>query len=142
MNRYLFAICLLFGFTYSCHGQQGPTQPSVSLSWTQSNTPGVTANCVYRSTGAGTTPAPPAIFCSTTPVTSYIDNGVTANTTYVYAATAKIGSTEGAYSNDVTAAIPISPNAPNLNPPSETGESKPGKEPNLQAVVRWKLKSS
>jgi len=111
MKRLILAIVVtLFCCAYSC-GQNGPTVPSVTLQWTQSTTTGITANCVYRSTGSGTTPAPPAIFCSTAPITSYVDTTVTVGTVYVYAVTAQASGAESAYSTPVTtAAIPANPN--------------------------------
>jgi hypothetical protein len=114
-RRLLFALwCILCCSAYSC-GQNGPTPPSVTLNWTQSTGPGtITANCVYRGSVVGTYTLP-AIFCSTAPVTTYTDLTVTRGTTYHYAVTAKAGATEGGYSNDATAAIPVAPAPPNLN---------------------------
>jgi len=115
MNRVLQSFILLvfvaLSSAYTC-GQNGPSQPSVALTWIQSTSSGVTANCVYRSTGSGSTPAPPAIYCSTAAITTWTDSTVSASTTYVYAVTAKVGSTESAYSTTATAAIPAAPAAP------------------------------
>jgi len=107
-----FRSALLVICAASAFGQNGPTQPTVSLKFNQSPLTGITANCFYRSTGAGTTPAPPAIYCSTAPVTSYTDPTVSANTTYVYAVTAKVGATESAYSSPATAVVPANPAPP------------------------------
>jgi len=134
--RYL-PLFLLFNVYLHC--QNGPSKPSVALSWTQSTTPGVTINNVYRCTQSGTTactPAPPSIFTSTAPITSYTDNSVNASTNYYYAVTATVGSTESAYSNVVEAAIPASPNAPVLNAPTTT--AKLNTEETLQAKVEWR----
>lgn len=134
LNTLLFAFTLLT-CSFTCTAQNGPTQPTVALTWTQSTSTGVTANCVYRGSAAGTYILP-AIFCSTAPITSYIDSTVVASTTYHYAVTAKVGSTESGYSNDVTAAVPASPNAPVLNTPTETGKiESPGQ--GLVAEVKW-----
>src|SRR5208337_2609160 len=87
------------------------TQHAATLSWTQSTTAGVTANNVYRGTVSGgpytllTTTALPA-------ATTYVDNSVTGGTTYYYVVTALIGASESAFSNQATAAIPATPNAP------------------------------
>lgn len=110
---------LMFTLMYSCHAQNGPTSPSVQLNWTQSTTPGVTANCVYRGT-ATKVYTMPALFCSTAPIVSYTDNSVVRGTTYFYAVTAQAGKIESQFSNEATAPVLL------VNPPSGTGsvESK------------------
>lgn len=90
----------------ACPAQNGPTQPSVTLNWTQSTTTGVTKNCVYRGTATGVY-AKPALFCSTAPITSYQDQQVTRGTTFFYAVTASVGGTESNFSNEVTATPPV-----------------------------------
>lgn len=141
--RSILPIYLLFAAAYSC-GQNGPTQPTVNLSWTQSTTPGVTANCVYRgSTVAGKYDLP-AMFCSTLPVTSFTDQTVVRGTTYHYAVTAQVGKTEGGYSNDAVATVPQSPAPPSLNLPTET-KMLPNALPitaDLVANVQWIQKSA
>lgn len=102
--RVLRVLPLLFTLMYSCHAQNGPTQPSVQLSWTQSATPGVTANCVYRGT-ATKVYTMPALFCSTAPVTTFTDNTVVRGTTYFYAVTAQVGKIESQFSNEATAPV-------------------------------------
>ena len=112
MKKLLCLPILILLCAFSCHAQNGPTVPSVVLSWTQSTTTGVTGNCVYRSLGSGTTPAPPAIFCSTTAITTYTDTTVTVGDVYVYAVTALANGAESAYSATFTTpAIPADPNA-------------------------------
>lgn len=130
----LLPVCLVLT-AYSC-GQNGPTIPSATLSWTQSTTPGVTANCVYRGTTAGTYQKP-ALFCSTAPITTYTDLTVQRSTTYHYAVTAQIGLVEGPYSNDAVAAIPAAPAAPTVNPPQVT-KLEPGPAPKLTVSVGWR----
>jgi hypothetical protein len=128
------SLTLLSG--YSC-GQNGPTTPSVQLTWMQSTASGVTANCVYRGSASGTYTLP-AIYCSTKPIITYTDTSVTRGTTYHYAITAQVGSTESAYSNDATAAVPLAPSAPVLGTPVETRLRKPmvgEKAPILTAKV-------
>ena len=115
------SLTLLSG--YSC-GQNGPTAPSVQLTWTQSTASGVTANCVYRGSASGTYTLP-AIYCSTKPIITYTDTSVARGTTYHYAITAQVGATESVYSNDATAAVPLSPSAPVLGAPVETRLRKP-----------------
>ncbi len=108
---------------YSC-GQNGPTTPSVALTWTQSTSTGVTANCIYRGTVAGTYTLP-ALYCSTAPITSYTDTTVVRGSAYHYAVTAQVGTEESAYSNDAAAAVPAI-NPPTLGTPKETKLTEPG----------------
>ena len=85
---------------------------TVTLSWTQSTSSGITANKVYRSTTSGSQGT--AIFTSTIPVTTYTDNGpLTNGTSYYYCVTALAGATnESPCSAQATAAIPITLVAP------------------------------
>lgn len=99
----VFALIVLTTLSFS---QSGPTQPSVTLTWTQGSGCTVTADCVYRCTGSACTPAPSALFCSTAPITSYLDSNVLRGTTYVYAVTAKCGATESGYSGTISATPP------------------------------------
>lgn len=96
---------------FSCSGQTGPTAPSVTLTWTQSATAGVTKNCIYRGTVAGVYTTP-ALFCSAAPITSYEDQLVTRGTSYHYAVTAVTGAIEGPYSTDVAVTVQSAPAAP------------------------------
>lgn len=134
MNALALPVLLLACCAYSC-GQNGPTSPSVKLSWTQSTTAGVTANCIYRGPTANVYTIP-AIFCSSAPITTYTDLTAVRGTTYHYAVTAQVGATEGGYSNDATAAVPLAPAPPALNPPLETKLRDPlGFD--LKAQVSW-----
>lgn len=150
MKRIFGSICLAVFVclctSFSCHAQNGPTQPTVQLTWVQSTTTGVTSNHVYRCTQTGSTacvPAPPAVFGSTAPIASYTDSTVAPSTVYVYAVTASINTTESQYSTPVTAAIPASPNAPTgLAAPTVTGalalpKEKRGSADGLVARVVW-----
>jgi hypothetical protein len=120
--RLLRVIPFLFFAFYSCHSQTGPTQPSVALSWTQSTSTGVTANCVYRGAASGTYTIPAAA----------------AATTYWYAVTAKVGSAESAYSTPLEVIVPANPNAPTgLTAPTVTKNEQPDKT-DLQAKVIWR----
>jgi cellulose 1,4-beta-cellobiosidase len=119
----------------TCHAQNGPTPPSVKLSWTQSTAPGVTANCVYRGAAAGTY-ALPALYCSTIAIATYTDTTVTRGTTYHYAVTAQVGSQESAYSNDATAVVPATITPPTVQtPPVETKLDDPTDRIVLRAKV-------
>ena len=141
-QSFVLAVFTMFSLGLTCNAQNGPTQLQVVLNWTQSTTVGVTANCVYRSTGTGSVPAPPAIFCSTAPITTYTDSSVAANTTDVYAVTAKVGQTESGYSNTATAVVPANPNAPSgLQAPTVTENRQNGlgmQANTLQAKVEWR----
>jgi fibronectin type 3 domain-containing protein len=127
-------ISLIMCSVVAC-SQNGPTQPSVQLNWTQSTSTGVTANCVYRGSVAGTY-AMPAIFCAKVPITTYTDTTVLRGTTYHYAVTAQIASVEGNFSNDAVAPVPSAPNAPTVLTPAVITEI-PGKDPILNARVVW-----
>lgn len=92
-----------------------PTVHKVTLQWTQATQPAnvtLTGNSVYR----GTTTGGPytLVFASSTPITTYTDTTVTGGTTYFYVVTAVAGTQESAYSNEVSAAVPVSPNPPML----------------------------
>ena len=127
---------------YSC-GQNGPTPPSVTLAWAQAVPPSgssVSFNCIYRSTGVATTPVPPALYCSSTPIVTYTDTTVARNTTYVYAVTASIPAAasgtyvESAYSGTVTTPIPSLPG--NITPPIQKTPEEAKLSPfNLKATV-------
>lgn len=106
-------IYMLFAAVYSC-GQNGPTKPSVVLSWTQSITPGITANCIYRGSVSGQYTIP-ALYCSTTPIVTYTDATVARGGTYYYAMTARLNAIESGYSNEVAAAVPT------IAPPTGAG---------------------
>jgi fibronectin type 3 domain-containing protein len=87
-----------------------PTVHQASLVWTQSTSSGVTGNCVYRSQVSGGPYT--QLACSSTPSTSYVDSTVVGGQTYYYVVTALDGTEESAYSNQVQAVVPQSPNAP------------------------------
>lgn len=140
MKKFTQIVLTLVACTFlvapSC-GQNGPTQPSVKLTWTQSTATGVTANCVYRGSATGTYTLP-ALFCSTAPITSYVDTTVQRGTTYHYGVTAQVGATESGYSNDAVAPVPNAPPPPTNNSPSQiTKLEKPGAVPVLNAQVIW-----
>jgi hypothetical protein len=113
--RYKIKLVIMTGmlaFASALWGQNGPTLPTVTLKFVQSTSTGITGNCIYRATGATSIPAPPAIFCSTSPIVTWTDTTVAPSTTYVYAVTAKAGAAESAYSNSTTAITPANPNPP------------------------------
>ena len=59
---------------------------SVNLRWTQSATPGVTQNYIYRRTSTGSYPLTPTVKISAT--TTYMDNKLSGGATYCYEITA------------------------------------------------------
>lgn len=118
MNLLLVVNLVLLTSAYSC-GQNGPSPASVSLAWTQCVPPAgapVTINNVYRCAGTGCTPAPPALYTSTAPITAYTDTAVTRGSSYVYAVTCTTG-VESGYSNTVSAIVPAQ--AGDITPPVE-----------------------
>ena len=64
----------------------GKPKGSINLSWTQSVSPGVTQNNVYRRTATGSYPTAPTVTRSAT--TTYLDNKLTGGTQYCYVVTA------------------------------------------------------
>jgi hypothetical protein len=71
------------------------------LRWTQTTTPGVTGNKIYRRAAGGSYPATPT--ASINAATSYTDTGLTKSTTYCYVVTATAGGRESAASNEACA---------------------------------------
>jgi fibronectin type 3 domain-containing protein len=75
-----------------------PNRPGrLSLHWTQSVTPGVIQNGIYRRTQSGTYPASPTIIPANT---AYQDDGLIRGTTYCYVVTAISGAGASAVSNE------------------------------------------
>ena len=91
-----------------------PTQFSVQLSWTQSATPGVISNCVYRSIISGGPYT--QLQCSSNPAISYLDSTVVEGNTYDYVTTAIVPengvNVESPYSNEAQAVVPSPVAAP------------------------------
>ena len=137
IDSILLSVFVLFASSWAC-AQNGPTKPSAILSWTQSVTPNPTANCIYRGSVSGTYTMP-ALYCSPSPITTYVDNTVTRGATYYYAVTTKFGATESGYSNEVEAVFPT------IAPPTGAGAQetkltlpKLDKDaPTLVATVVW-----
>lgn len=108
LRTVLLPVTLLMAI-YSCNAQNGPTPPSVALSWTQSvgSTKAIAKNCVYRGTITKVY-ALPALYCSTTPVTTYTDLTVKRGTVYFYAVTAQdVNGAESDYSQELAVTSPI-----------------------------------
>jgi hypothetical protein len=103
-QQFALGIFVMLSTAYSCHSQNGPSPQQAVATWAQAvptATSGpVTANSVYRCATPACTPAPPAIYTSTTPVTVYTDTSIVAGTTYIYSVTAHFGVVEGPYSNN------------------------------------------
>jgi len=77
----------------------GANKPGrLGLRWTQSTTPGVTQNGIYRKTSTGSYPATPTFTIGAT--TSYQDSPLSSGTTYCYVVTAIGGGGESAPSNE------------------------------------------
>jgi len=75
-----------------------PNKPRrLTLHWTQSVTPGVIQNGIYRRTQTGTYPPSPTIIPANT---AYQDGSVTSGTTYCYVVTAISGAGMSAQSNE------------------------------------------
>jgi hypothetical protein len=105
MTKVLLALALFCSVTFA------QTQHEATLNWTQSVTPGITGNNVYRAAVSGG----PYTLITTTPLspsTTYVDSTVSAATTYYYVVTALVGAEESGYSNQVTAVIPTTTTAP------------------------------
>lgn len=64
----------------------GPPKGGVTLRWTQSTTPGVTQNYIYRRTSSGSYPSAPTVKISA--ATSYVDTKLNSGNTYCYQVTA------------------------------------------------------
>jgi len=76
-----------------------PNKPGrLSLRWTQSVTPGVTQNGIYRRTNPGSYPASPTATIPSN--TAYQDNGLTRGAPYCYVVTAISGAGSSAQSNE------------------------------------------
>jgi acid phosphatase type 7 len=72
----------------------------INLAWTQSSSPGVTQNSIYRSTSSG---GPFALVATISAATSYNNSGLTSGTTYYYFVTAVTSAGESAASNEASA---------------------------------------
>lgn len=93
---------------------QAPPAHQVILNWTESTTPAVTGNCIYR---AGNSGGPyTQLFCSQMPIATYADATVNPDpnlgTTYYYVVTALVGSVESLNSNEVSAIYAPAPSPP------------------------------
>jgi cellulose 1,4-beta-cellobiosidase len=75
---------------------------NINLTWTQSSTPGITQNNVYRRTSGGTYPATPTVTL-VGGSSSYIDRGLARSTTYCYVVTAVNSAGESPRSNEACA---------------------------------------
>src|SRR5262245_19380345 len=79
----------------------GPPKGGVTLKWTQSTTPGVTQNNIYRRTTSPSYPAAPTVKINA--ATSYVDTKLTSGTTYCYQVTAVSSGGESPPSNEACA---------------------------------------
>jgi fibronectin type 3 domain-containing protein len=74
----------------------------INLQWTQSSSPNVTQNKIYRSTTPG---GPYTLIQTINAGTSYLDRSVAGGTRYYYVVTAINGAGESPHSNE-TSAVP------------------------------------
>ncbi len=72
----------------------------IALSWTQSATPGITQNRIYRRTSGGTY----SPLATVTPATSYKDSGLSRGVSFCYVVTALIGGGESSPSTEACGA--------------------------------------
>jgi cellulose 1,4-beta-cellobiosidase len=79
----------------------GPPKGGVTLRWTQSATPGVTQNYIYRRTSTGSYTATPAVKISA--ATSYVDTKLTSGNSYCYQVTAVSSGGESPKTSEVCA---------------------------------------
>jgi hypothetical protein len=135
LQSFALGIFVMFSASFSC-GQNGPSPaPTVTLNWTQSTTPGITKNCIYRGTVSGTYSLPGTCIPA---ATTYTDTTAVPGSTYFYAVTAQVGAVESNYSVSAQAIIPASPNAPTgLQAPVVAKNETSDKPADLQASVQW-----
>jgi fibronectin type 3 domain-containing protein len=82
-------------------GSSGPPKGGVTLRWTQSMTPGVTQNYIYRRTSSGSYPSAPTVKISA--ATSYVDTKLSSGNTYCYQVTAVSSGGESQKSSEACA---------------------------------------
>jgi fibronectin type 3 domain-containing protein len=70
----------------------------VTLRWTQSTTPGVTQNYIYRRTNPGSYPSAPTVKISA--ATSYVNTKLNSGNTYCYQVTAVSNGVESPKSSE------------------------------------------
>jgi hypothetical protein len=90
-----------------------PGNAVVNLSWTQSVTPGVTTNKIYRSISGGTGPF--TLLASLSATNAYADTSVSNGFTYYYVATAVSTNGESVFSGFASATPEVSPPGPQIN---------------------------
>ena len=79
----------------------GPPKGGVTLKWTQSTTPGVTQNYIYRRPNPGSYPSAPTVQISA--ATSYVDTKLNSGNSYCYQVTAVSSGGESPKSNEACA---------------------------------------
>lgn len=101
-------IWILLGFAFSAIPAFG--QHSITLTWTDSATSGVTGQLVYRSFAKGGEAKGQAYAALPSSATSYVDSNVVAGQTYFYTVTAIVcqgtSCSESPMSNEATATTP------------------------------------
>lgn len=102
MKTWLLTILLLF--THLGHAKAA-VAPQVTLNWTQSTSPNLADNCVYR--GAVTGGPYTQLACSAAPIVTYPDTTVIRGNTYYYVVTAvNTSGIESGYSNEIKVVVP------------------------------------
>jgi fibronectin type 3 domain-containing protein len=79
----------------------GPPKGGVTIRWTQSATPGVIQNFIYRRTSSGSYPTAPTVKINA--ATSYVDTKLSSGTTYCYQVTAVSSGGESPKSSEACA---------------------------------------
>jgi hypothetical protein len=108
MKKFLFVSLFLALASLSSFGQT--SNHFAQMDWTQSVTPGITSNNVYKSVNCTGTYT--LLFASAGPMITYTDNSVTGGQKVCYTVTALINSTESPKSNVITVNVPPDPSAP------------------------------
>jgi hypothetical protein len=118
-NRFLLSVLCAFLLPLAAFGQTVPvgqpngTPHSVSLTCTPSTTSGVTGYNFYRATTAGGEAGTPALNGATpTSGCAFTDTTVVAGQKYFYVAAATIGTSQSAFSGEVSVTIPTNPAPP------------------------------
>ena len=100
MKTFVSVLGVILLLAACAFGQNGH---GINLTWTQSTSPGVTSNNVYR--GASATGPWTQIYKSTAPITSYLDQTGTPGTTYYYSVSAVANGAESAMDIDTTSVV-------------------------------------
>jgi hypothetical protein len=84
----------------------GPVNHNITLSWTQSTSPNLVKNSVYRFVGTCASPTFTKLADITPVATTYIDQNVVSGTSYCYTVTATDNVSESNFSLPAVATVP------------------------------------